>query len=150
MSNKSSNQLINELKQDLYGIKKPVAPKQEVKKEKMSLMEMVFNAPNEMEADNPGYDTATLPNEPVDTPDAQPQAQPQGGDDMTPIQGQVPSEQVNDPEIKGILSNIRLAVIKGLAKLAEKPETVEYDTLKKILGIVDKPIETQAKANGLK
>jgi hypothetical protein len=150
MSNKSSNQLINELKQDLYGIKKPVAPKQEVKKEKMSLMEMVFNAPNEMEADNPGYDTATLPNEPVDTPDAQPQAQPQGGDDMTPIQGQVPSEQVNDPEIKSILSNIRLAVIKGLAKLAEKPETVEYDTLKKILGIVDKPIETQAKANGLK
>lgn len=150
MSNKSSNQLINELKQDLYGIKKPVAPKQEVKKEKMSLMEMVFNAPNEMEADNPGYDTSTLPNEPVDTPDAQPQAQPQGGDDMTPIQGQVPSEQVNDPEIKSILSNIRLAVIKGLAKLAEKPETVEYDTLKKILGIVDKPIETQAKANGLK
>lgn len=150
MSNKSSNQLINELKQDLYGIKKPVAPKQEVKKEKMSLMEMVFNAPNEMETDNPGYDTATLPNEPVDTPDAQPQAQPQGSDDMTPIQGQVPSEQVNDPEIKSILSNIRLAVIKGLAKLAEKPETVEYDTLKKILGIVDKPIETQAKANGLK
>ena len=150
MSNKSSNQLINELKQDLYGIKKPVAPKQEVKKEKMSLMEMVFNAPNEMETDNPGYDTATLPNEPVDTPDAQPQAKPQGGDDMTPIQGQVPSEQVNDPEIKSILSNIRLAVIKGLAKLAEKPETVEYDTLKKILGIVDKPIETQAKANGLK
>ena len=113
-------------------------------------MEMVFISPNEMEADNPGYDTATLPNEPVDTPDAQPQAQPQGGDDMTPIQGQVPSEQVNDPEIKSILSNIRLAVIKGLAKLAEKPETVEYDTLKKILGIVDKPIETQAKANGLK
>ena len=48
------------------------------------------------------------------------------------------------------VKNIRLAVIKGLAKLAEKPETVEYDTLKKILGIVDKPIETQAKANGLK
>lgn len=146
MSNKSSNQLINELKQDLYGVKKTVPSKQETKSGKMSLMEMVFNSPNEMETDNPGYDTAALPNEPMDTPDTQ----IQDNDDMAPIDGQIPSERMADPEISGILSNIRLAVIKGLAKLAEKPDTVEYDTLKKILTIVDKPIETQSKSNGLK
>ena len=131
------SQLINEIKQDLHGVKNP----QSKKKEKMSLMEMVFNDQmgNPQEIDNPGYDTAPLPNEPVDN------EQPNNGGDMQPMQGQLPSEQINDPEIQSILANIRLAVIKGLAKLAEKPQTVEYDTLKKILGIVDKPIEAQNK-----
>lgn len=131
------SQLINEIKQDLHGVKNP----QPKKKEKMSLMEMVFNDQmgNPQEIDNPGYDTTPLPNEPVD------KEQPNNGGDMQPMQGQLPSEQINDPEIQSILANIRLAVIKGLAKLAEKPQTVEYDTLKKILGIVDKPIEAQNK-----
>ena len=135
---KNTRQLINELKQDLHGVRP-------AKNKRQTLMEMVFSSPSENEMDNPGYDTTPLPNEPMDEP------QPMGnGDDMSPIQGQVPSEQVADPEIKEILSNIRLAVIKGLAKLAQKPETVEYDTLKRILTIVDKPIETQAKGNGQK
>lgn len=132
------SQLINEIKQDLHGVKNP-KPKKEEKKF-MTLMEMVFNNDmNPQEIDNPGYDTAPLPNEPVDN------EQPNNDGDMQPMQGQLPSEQINDPEIQSILANIRLAVIKGLAKLAEKPQTVEYDTLKKILGIVDKPIEAQNK-----
>lgn len=135
---KDTRQLINELRQDLHGVK----PR---RNKRQSLMEMVFNTPTENEMDNPGYDAAPLPNEPMD----EPQPMDNGGD-MTPIQGQVPSEQTADPEVKAILSNIRLAVIKGLAKLAEKPETIEYDVLKKILAIVDRPIETQAKSNGQK
>lgn len=127
------SQIINEIKQDLYGVKKNTKKTSKPH----TLMEMVFSdhmgqEPNEM--DNPGYDTAPTPNEPM------------GGDEMQPIQGELPSEQVADPEIQSILSNIRLAVIKGLGKLAEKPQSVEYDTLKRILSIVDKPIETQNKA----
>jgi len=135
---KNTRQLINELRQDLHGVKP-------AKNRRQTLMEMVFNSPSENETDNPGYDTAPLPNEPMD----EPQPMDNGGD-MTPIQGQVPSEQVADPEVKEILSNIRLAVIKGLAKLAQKPETAEYQMLSKLLSTVDKPIETQAKGNGQK
>lgn len=52
-------------------------------------------------------------------------------------------EAGGNTEIGKILSNIRLAVIKGLAQLASKPDSIEYDTLKKILVIVDKPIEKE-------
>lgn len=137
------SQLINEIKQDLHGVKN--ATKKEEKK-KMTLMEMVFNdqmGMNPQEIDNPGYDDSMGEEPEMGAQQAAPQQN--GNGDMQPIEGQLPSEQVNDPEVQAILSDIRLAVIKGLAKLAEKPQTVEYDTLKKILGIVDKPIETQNK-----
>lgn len=130
---KDTRQLINELRQDLHGVKP-------AKNRRQTLMEMVFSSPTENEMDNPGYDAAPLPNEPMD----EPQPMDNGGD-MTPIQGQVPSEQTADPEVKAILSNIRLAVIKGLAKLAEKPETAEYQMLSKLLSTVDKPIDAQPK-----
>ena len=50
----------------------------------------------------------------------------------------------NNPEIDKIFSTIRYSVISGLAKLANQSTTVEYDTLKKILAIVDKPVESRA------
>lgn len=44
-------------------------------------------------------------------------------------------------DIKGIIKNIRLQVLDGLKKVAEHPETEDYDTLKRILTICDKPAE---------
>lgn len=41
----------------------------------------------------------------------------------------------------GIIRKIRVEVLKGLAALAEHPESDDYDTLKRILTICDKPAE---------
>ena len=46
-----------------------------------------------------------------------------------------------DIDIKAIIKNIRLQVLDGLKKVAEHPETEDYDTLKRILTICDKPSE---------
>jgi hypothetical protein len=69
----------------------------------------------------------------------------EGGQTNAPIEKPLPSEQSVDPEISKIFANIRQAVINGLAKLSQKPESVEYSVMKKILQIVDKPVETQDK-----
>lgn len=139
-----NTKLINEMKSALN-------PKAEQKeRKKITLSEMVFSGNNY----NP-YEEEEPEQEPA--PEQQPapeQGMPeqggegQGQENMEPIDGQLASERSADPEVQSILANIRLAVIKGLAKLAEKPQTVEYDTLKKILAIVDKPIEAQNKATG--
>jgi len=136
------SQLINEIKQDLHGVKNP-KPKKEEKKS-MTLMEMVFNNDmNPQEIDNPGYDTGAGGPEPEVAPQ-QPQ-QPGRGNDIQPIQGTLPSEAVMDPEVKGMLDDIRVAVIKALGKLANRAESLEYSTMKKILQIIDKPVESQDK-----
>ena len=44
-------------------------------------------------------------------------------------------------DIKSVIKNIRLQVLDGLRKIAEHPETEEYETLKRILTICDKPAE---------
>lgn len=44
-------------------------------------------------------------------------------------------------DIRDVIKNIRLQVLDGLRKIAEHPETEEYDTLKRILTICDKPAE---------
>ena len=107
-------------------------------------MEMVFNNDmNPQEIDNPGYDTSAGGPEPEVAPQ-QPQQPDQGGD-IQPIQGTLPSEAVMDPEVKGMLDEIRVAVIKALGKLANRAESVEYSTMKKILQIIDKPVESQDK-----
>lgn len=121
------SQLLNEIKQDLYGVNTE-------KGKKNTLMEMVFNdqmGKNPQETNNPGYDDSTT------------EYEPEGYDDMQTMQGQTPSEQQTavDPEIQQMLADIRLAVIKGLSKLANDPSSGYYDCLKKILTIVDKPVE---------
>lgn len=126
------SKLINEIKQDLYGVSAK-------RNKKTTLMEMVFNdqmGRNPQEIDNPGYDDSVA------------EYEPDSYDDMQPMQGQTPSEQQTtvDPEIQQMLADIRLAVIKALSKLANKPETCEYDLMKKILQLIDKPIESQNKA----
>lgn len=118
MKKDQSKKLISEMKELLSG--KP--------QKKLTLESMVFND----DYDNEDYGMY-------------------GGEDQEQQIRQGEEEQVNelpsmgggDGEINKILSDIRLAVIKGLAKLATQPDSVEYDTLKKILVIIDKPIEKE-------
>ena len=129
----SNTKLINEMKSALTG-------KQDGTKKKITLAEMVFSgneySPYE-EEEGPAQEEAMAADEGNE-------------ENMEPIQGQLPSEESADPEIQSILSNIRLAVIKGLAKLAEKPQTPEYQLLSKMLATIDKPIGDQAKATQAK
>lgn len=136
------SQLINEIKQDLHGVKN--ATKKEEKK-KMTLMEMVFNdqmGMNPQEIDNPGYDDSMGEEPEMGAQQTAPQQNDQ------PIQKDIDSMQGVDPEIKNMFNEIRVAVIKGLEKLANNPENQFYDCLKKILAIIDKPIETENKMKG--
>lgn len=73
------------------------------------------------------------------------QEEPSLNDKIEPEKSEVAPDKGTSPEVGGILASIRLAVIQGLAKLAERPDTVEYDVLKKILTIVDKPMEQNTK-----
>ena len=112
------SQILNELKQDLYGVKNP-------EKKKSSIMEMVFNDqsmidPEEM--DNPGYDSEPLPNESME------------GEEM---------KTETDPEIQEMLSNVRISVLDGLRKLAKHPDSPQYDVLVKIFNLLNKTVETQ-------
>lgn len=137
------SQLINEIKQDLYGVKNTNTT---TEKKKATLMEMVFNTQmdrNPEEIDNPGYDDSVGEEPEMGTQQTAPQQNDQ------PIQKDIDSMQGVDPEIKNMFNEIRVAVIKGLEKLANNPENQFYDCLKKILSIIDKPIETENKVKGI-
>ena len=76
---------------------------------------------------------------PSDAPaQPQPQAQPQG-------QQMNPEQQVNpldeDPEVAKLITNIRVSTLEGLRKLAQNPESAQYELLKKIFLLVDKAVE---------
>lgn len=76
---------------------------------------------------------------PADAPaQPQPQAQPQG-------QQMNPEQQVNpldeDPEVAKLITNIRVSTLEGLRKLAQNPESAQYELLKKIFLLVDKAVE---------
>lgn len=51
-----------------------------------------------------------------------------------------PAEK-DDPEVTGIINNIRQMALNGIAKLANNPTSRQYDALKKIWQIVDKTVE---------
>ena len=105
---------------------------------KISIMEMIYNDEVEKYEDAPGYESV---------PELAPEEAQEGeaSGKTTPINKPLPEEKGNDPERMEIFSNIRQAVINGLAKLANKPDTISYDTMKKLLAIVDKPIEAANK-----
>ncbi len=106
---------------------------------KVTLKEMIYNDEVEQYEDGPGYESVPeLPYESGTEKEA-------SVGENKPITKTLPEENGNDPEIMEIFSNIRQAVISGLAKLANKPDTVSYDTMKKLLAIVDKPIEVANK-----
>ena len=55
--------------------------------------------------------------------------------------GENVQEIPNDPEVTGLMNNIRQLAIQGLAKLANSPESPQYDVLSKIWQILDKSVE---------
>ena len=83
---------------------------------------------NPAENDEPGYDYGE------DMPMPQ-----QGGAQQQQQQQQGGSAQ----DVKGIFANIRIAIIQGISMLAETPEAPEYDILKKMLTLIDKPVTAQ-------
>lgn len=46
-----------------------------------------------------------------------------------------------DPEIAQLITGIRVQTLQGLTKLAENPESAQYELLKKIFLLVDKAVE---------
>ena len=52
-----------------------------------------------------------------------------------------------DPEISKLITNIRVQTLQGLTKLAENPESAQYELLKKIFLLVDKAVEDKIDPN---
>ena len=76
---------------------------------------------------------------PTDAPaQPQPQAQPQG-QQMNPEQEVNPLDE--DPEVAKLITDIRVSTLEGLRKLAQNPESAQYELLKKIFLLVDKAVE---------
>lgn len=76
--------------------------------------------------------------------DAAAAAQQDMGSQNPQIPGMKPQEQNpldGDPEITELITNIRVMTLKGLTKLANNPETAQYDLLKKIFLQIDKSVE---------
>lgn len=69
-------------------------------------------------------------------PQAQPQAQ---GQQMNPEQETNPLDE--DPEVAKLITQIRVSTLEGLRKLAQNPESAQYELLKKIFLLVDKAVE---------
>ena len=102
------------------------------------LLEMIYNDNYEQDEDTPGYESMPeLPNE------NQPGGEASG--ENAPIDKPLPSEQSLDPEILEMFASIRHAVLLGLQKLEKKPYSTEYDILRKLLQLIDKPIDTANK-----
>lgn len=80
---------------------------------------------------------------PAEAPTQQPQApaQPQAqGQQMNPEQQEVnPLDE--DPEVAKLITDIRVSTLEGLRKLAQNPESAQYELLKKIFLLVDKAVE---------
>ena len=84
-----------------------------------------------------GDQMAPDPNMPADA-QGQPQAQQQG-DAMNTEQQANPLDE--DPEVAKLITSIRVSTLEGLRKLAQNPESAQYELLKKIFLLVDKAVE---------
>ena len=104
-----------------------------------------FNMDDEEPAPAPAPEAPAQPSMEEPAPAAPAEEKPEAAMEEPVGEPIEPTENTaNNPEIDKIFSTIRYSVISGLAKLANQSTTVEYDTLKKILAIVDKPVESRA------
>lgn len=62
-------------------------------------------------------------------------------DSMDAMKPQEQNPLDGDPEITKLITSIRVMTLKGLTKLANNPETAQYDLLKKIFLQIDKSVE---------
>ena len=82
---------------------------------------------------------------PMEEPQNIPQQQPMNNQPQQPMGEQNPLD--GDPEISKLITNIRVQTLQGLTKLAENPESAQYELLKKIFLLVDKAVEDKIDPN---
>lgn len=131
--NNDNTQLISEMKEMLN----------KSKTRKLTLEGLVYGEDGE---EMMGNQMDQVPPEgamPAEAPAQQPQApaQPQAqGQQMNPEQQQAnPLDE--DPEVAKLITDIRVSTLEGLRKLAQNPESAQYELLKKIFLLVDKAVE---------
>lgn len=126
----NSRQLISEMKEMLNM----------TKGKKLTLEGLVYGEDGEEMMNDPM--AGNVPQEGNVPPEAnaqpQPQAQPQG-QQMNPEQEVNPLDE--DPEVAKLITDIRVSTLEGLRKLAQNPESAQYELLKKIFLLVDKAVE---------
>ena len=125
-----SRQLISEMKEMLNM----------TKGKKLTLEGLVYGEDGEEMMNDPMTDAPQEGGIPAEAP-AQPQAQPQQpqGQQMNPEQEVNPLDE--DPEVAKLITDIRVSTLEGLRKLAQNPESAQYELLKKIFLLVDKAVE---------
>ena len=86
---------------------------------------------------------APEPQQAPQAPEQNPEQQvPQGVENNIPgINNKEENPLDGDPEITKLITSIRVMTLKGLTKLANNPETAQYDLLKKIFLQIDKSVE---------
>lgn len=97
---------------------------------------------NEMGGNGDSPEAAAAPE--AAAPEADAAAAQEMGSQNQQIPGMNPKEENpldGDPEITELITNIRVMTLKGLTKLANNPETAQYDLLKKIFLQIDKSVE---------
>lgn len=63
-------------------------------------------------------------------------------DQMQQMSGEKEANPLDgDPEISNLITKIRVMTLQGLTKLANNPESAQYELLKKIFLLVDKAVE---------
>lgn len=132
-TNDNSRQLISEMKEMLNM----------TKGKKLTLEGLVYGEDGEEMMNDPMANAPQEGGMPAETPaqpqpQAQPQAQPQG-QQMNPEQEVNPLDE--DPEVAKLITDIRVSTLEGLRKLAQNPESAQYELLKKIFLLVDKAVE---------
>ena len=70
-----------------------------------------------------------------------PESAPQQQNQIPGIEQKEANPLDGDPEIAKLITNIRVQTLEGLRKLAENPESAQYELLKKIFLLVDKAVE---------
>lgn len=120
----NTRQLISEMKQLLN----------KTNTRKITLEGLVYGEDGEEMMNNqPGQ----MPQEggmPTESPEQQMQGQ-------QPMEGQEPNPLDEDPEVAKLITSIRVSTLEGLRKLAQNPESAQYELLKKIFLLVDKAVE---------
>ncbi len=129
-TNDNTKQLISEMKEMLN----------QKSSKKMTLESIIWGEDGEeMMGQQPQPEPTPEGGMPADAP-AQPQAQPQAqGQEMNPEQEVNPLDE--DPEVAKLITDIRVSTLEGLRKLAQTPESAQYELLKKIFLLVDKAVE---------
>jgi hypothetical protein len=121
-NNNNTTKLISEMKEMLNNSNK----------RKLTLEGLVYGEDGE---EMIGDQMAQTENMPSETP-AQPVGQPQ---EMGMENEKNPLDE--DPEVAKLITHIRVSTLEGLRKLAQNPDSAQYELLKKIFLLVDKAVE---------